>query len=41
MIGAHDLIISATALAHGHAVLTDNVGEFRRVPGLEILSYPG
>jgi predicted nucleic acid-binding protein len=41
MIGAHDLIISATALAHGHAVLTDNVGEFRRVSGLEVLSYPG
>jgi predicted nucleic acid-binding protein len=41
MIGAHDLIISATALAHGHAVLTDNVGEFRRVPGLEVVAYPG
>ncbi len=35
-IGPHDLIIAATALAHGHALLTDNVREFRRVPGLDV-----
>lgn len=36
IIGAHDLIIAATALAHGYAVLTDNIREFARVPGLVI-----
>ena len=35
-IGAHDMLIAATAVAHGYAVLTDNVREFRRVPGLEV-----
>ena len=38
MIGAHDLLIAATALTHGHAVLTDNADEFRRVPGLQVLT---
>ncbi|MEA2532122.1 MAG: tRNA(fMet)-specific endonuclease VapC, partial [Thermomicrobiales bacterium] len=33
-IGVHDLIISATALAHGYDVLTDNPRKFDRVPGL-------
>jgi predicted nucleic acid-binding protein len=33
-IGPHDLIIAATALAHDHAVLTYNIREFERVPGL-------
>ena len=37
-IGAHDLIIAATALWHGHAVATTNSAEFRRVPGLTVLS---
>ena len=36
IIGAHDLIIAATALAHGYSVLTDNLREFHRVPGLEV-----
>jgi predicted nucleic acid-binding protein len=36
MIGQHDLIIAATALANGYAVLTENVREFERVPGLEV-----
>ena len=35
-IGAHDLLIAATALAYGYCVLTDNVREFRKVPGLEV-----
>lgn len=39
MIGAHDLIIAATALAHGCAVLTENIREFSRVPGLEAFSF--
>lgn len=39
MIGAHDLIIAATALFHGCAVLTDNIDEFKRVAGLDTISY--
>jgi len=33
MIGRHDLIIAATAVAHGLTVLKHNVREFDRVPG--------
>ncbi|MCP4294024.1 MAG: type II toxin-antitoxin system VapC family toxin [Proteobacteria bacterium] len=36
MIGAHDLIIAATALSHGCAVLTNNIEEFSRVAGLKV-----
>lgn len=35
-IGANDLLIAATALAWGAAVLTENLREFDRVPGLEV-----
>lgn len=35
-IGAHDLLISATALADGSAVLTLNMRNFARVPGLVV-----
>ena len=35
-IGPHDLLIAATALAHGFAVATRNQEEFSRVPGLEV-----
>lgn len=38
LIGAHDLIIAATALSHGCALLTENIIEFKKVPGLEVLS---
>ena len=41
VIGAHDLIIAATAKLHGASVLTDNAVEFRRVPGLNVLPFPG
>ena len=36
MIGERDLIIAATALAHGHDVFTHNVRDFGRVPGLVV-----
>ena len=36
LIATHDLLIAATALAHGYAVLTLNVRDFRRVAGLEV-----
>ena len=35
-IGERDLVIAATALAHGAAVATGNLREFARVPGLTI-----
>ncbi len=35
-IGAHDLIIAATAVAHGVGLLTNNTREFARIPGLEV-----
>ena len=37
LIGAHDLIIAATALAHDHSVLTLNMRDFDRVPGLTVI----
>ncbi|MCW2951242.1 MAG: hypothetical protein JWQ48_412 [Conexibacter sp.] len=36
-IGAHDLWIAATALAHGYAVATVNTRDFTRVPGLTVV----
>jgi tRNA(fMet)-specific endonuclease VapC len=36
-IGPNDLIIAATALAHGHTVMTDNLREFIRVSGLLVV----
>jgi predicted nucleic acid-binding protein len=35
-VGAHDLIIAATALAHGAALLTDNIRDFQRIPDLVV-----
>ncbi len=39
IIGAHDIWIAATALAHDHSVLTVNVSEFSHVTGLEVISF--
>jgi tRNA(fMet)-specific endonuclease VapC len=36
MIGAHDLLIAATALSLGHEVGTLNISEFKRVPALNV-----
>jgi len=33
-IGAHDLLIAATALSHGYEVLSENLRDFQRVPDL-------
>ena len=38
-VGANDLLIAATALAHGYGVLTQNLRDFQRVPGL-VVSQP-
>ena len=37
-IGAHDLIIAATARAAGYGVITANSAEFQRVPGLTVVN---
>jgi predicted nucleic acid-binding protein len=39
MIGAHDLIIAATAIAHNCAVQTENIREFAKMPGLEAIAF--
>jgi tRNA(fMet)-specific endonuclease VapC len=38
-IGAHDLLIAATALRHQSTLVTRNVREFSRVPGLQWLNW--
>ena len=40
VIGAHDLWIAATALAHGMGIATGNADEFERVPGLRVITAP-
>lgn len=39
LIGTNDLWIAATALSHDMPLVTNNVGEFRRVPKLRVLEY--
>jgi tRNA(fMet)-specific endonuclease VapC len=36
MIGPHDLWLAATCIAHGFRIVTRNVREFARVPGLQV-----
>ena len=36
LIGPHDLWLAATCVAHGLTMVTANVREFARVPGLEL-----
>lgn len=40
LIGPYDLLIAAHALALGLPLMTGNLREFRRVPGLEVLPIP-
>jgi len=40
-IGPHDMLIAATALARGEALLTLNRKEFDRVPGLRLIDIEG
>jgi predicted nucleic acid-binding protein len=40
VIGAHDLWIAATALAHGMGLATGNTREFKRIPGLRLVAAP-
>jgi len=39
MIGFHDSWLAATCLAHGLAIVTNNVSEFARIPELRIESW--
>ncbi len=36
LIGGNDMMIAATALAHGLTLVTHNTGEFGRIPGLQL-----
>lgn len=38
-IGANDLWIGCTSLQHGLPVVTANVQEFKRIPGLRVIDY--
>lgn len=38
-VGPHDLVIAATALAAGAAIVTSNTREFERVPELRVESW--
>ena len=38
-IGPNDLLIAAQAKALGMTVVTDNLREFRRVPGLDVVNW--
>jgi tRNA(fMet)-specific endonuclease VapC len=40
-IGPYDMMIAATALAHGLTLVTHNVGEFSRVAGLKWEDWEG
>lgn len=39
MIGPHDLWLAATCIAHGLTIVTENVREFVRVPGLNVETW--
>jgi tRNA(fMet)-specific endonuclease VapC len=39
LMGTNDLWIAATARVHGMGVVTGNVNEFSRVPGLRVVEY--
>lgn len=41
LIGPHDLWLAATCLAHGLTMVTANVAEFERVPGLAVEMWTG
>ena len=38
-VGAHDALIVAQAIEHGHAVLTRNVRDFSRLPGVKVVPF--
>lgn len=38
-IGPHDVLIAATALRHGAALVTRDISEFSRVQGLQVVNW--
>ena len=40
LIAAHDLWIAATAVAHGMGIASGNADEFKRIPGLRVITTP-
>jgi len=38
-VGAHDALIGATALRHGHTVLTNNGRDLRKLAGVSVIDY--
>ncbi|MCB1086340.1 MAG: PIN domain-containing protein [Verrucomicrobiae bacterium] len=36
LVGPHDLIIAAICVSQGHKIATLNIGEFNRIPGLNL-----
>jgi tRNA(fMet)-specific endonuclease VapC len=39
LIGTNDLWIAASALEHGETLVTRNLNEFRRIPGLSVTDF--
>ena len=39
LVGAHDVWLAATCIAHGLMMVTANVREFERVPGLQVETW--
>ena len=39
LIASNNIWIAATALVHGMGIVTNNVAEFSRIPGLPVVSY--
>ena len=39
LIGPHDLWLAATCIAHGLTMVTANIREFERVPGLQVETW--
>jgi tRNA(fMet)-specific endonuclease VapC len=39
LVGAHDMWLAATCIAHGLTMVTANVREFERVPGLRVETW--
>lgn len=39
LIGDADILIAATAMVHGLAIVTNNLRHFRRIPGLDVANW--
>lgn len=39
VVGAMDLLIASTAMVHGHTVVTHNLKDFGRIPGLNVVDW--